>query len=73
MMISVLTRIPSGTIFDKIGTKKSNLALKTMSFQMKILKRFIVKAWHQIGTKTSASKNPYLMRVFDSKIALALF
>ena len=40
---------------------------------MKILKRFIVKAWHQIGTKNSASENPYLMQVFDSKIALALF
>ena len=28
MTIGVLTRILSGTIFDKIGTKKSNLALK---------------------------------------------
>lgn len=28
MTISVLTRILSGTIFDKIGTKKFNLALK---------------------------------------------
>lgn len=28
MTIGVLTRIPSGTIFDKIGTKKFNLALK---------------------------------------------
>ena len=28
MVISVLTRILRGTISDKIGTKKSNLALK---------------------------------------------
>lgn len=30
MTISVLTRILSDTVFDKIGTKKSNLALKRL-------------------------------------------
>lgn len=35
MMISVLKRIPSGTIFDKIGTKKFNLALKRQIIKQK--------------------------------------
>ena len=36
MVISVLTRIPSGTIFDKIGTKKSNLALKRLIVKLEL-------------------------------------
>ena len=39
-MTSVLTRILSGTVFDRIGTKKSNLALKWRICE------FLEMSWH---------------------------
>lgn len=38
MAISVLTRILSGTIFDKIGTKNFNLALKKITIKSEFSK-----------------------------------
>ena len=62
MTIGVLTRIPSGTIFDKIGTKKFNLALKRQ-----IIKNKQVSASHvtfQIETTIYLSKRIYLLCTF---------